>query len=133
MNPFRNEKKITLGAQEILLRPTFENIAALEADMGSLAYLAYKFSRGARIMREAKEAGRVVTSEDVVKCMPSLSDIAKIIFHNQANEPKKTLAEIWDMVSEEGVTCTNAVLEYVSKVAAGKNEVDDVKGEEKKA
>lgn len=137
MNPFRNEMKITLGTQEILLRPTFENIAAMEQAVATLSYLGWRFSRGSRLSFQAKQTNTQVSLDEMVKSMPSLSECAQIIFYNQATphpeDPMRkqfSLEEIWDLVQQEGATVINPVVAYISRITAGKTRVDDVKAED---
>jgi translation initiation factor 2B subunit (eIF-2B alpha/beta/delta family) len=143
-NPYRNEMQIKIGGEEILLRPTFENIAAMEAVMGSVAFLGWKYSRGARLQQESKaqeskaqesKAGHV-SLENVIRAMPGITELAQVIYFNQAahdpedsTKKKFTLEEIWKLVSAEGVTITKEITLYISKICAGSNEVDEVKAE----
>jgi hypothetical protein len=118
-NKFRNEMEINLAGQKILLRPTFENIAAMEANVGSLVHLVWKFSRGA-------VKSKSVTEKSVAS-FPSLSECAQIIYYNQAavkpEDPtlkKYSLEEIWDMVLDEGATACKGVVEFLGKMMAGR-------------
>lgn len=96
-NKFRNELEVTLSGEKILLRPTFENIANMESNVGSIAYLAWKFSRGVTVQGD----GTTKPNEDMIKSFPSLSETAQIIFYNQA-EKKLSLEEIWDLILKNG-------------------------------
>jgi len=118
MNPFRNEYELSLGGKKILLRPTFDNIAATEAAIGSISYLGYKYSLGHRAAKEAREKGVMLKAEDYAKTMPALSEMALIIFHNQA-EKKFSMEEIWDLVQLEGIGFTNHLVTYISGITTG--------------
>lgn len=128
-NKFRNELEIVIGGEKILLRPTFENIASMEANVGSVAYLAWCYSRG---LSGGKEA---------MKNMPSMSDSAKIIYFNQAatrsddsTQKKLSLEEIWDLVMSEGVGVARVVVQFLAKVTAGNKvvEIEELAPVEKK-
>lgn len=87
-----------MGEVEILLRPTFENIANLESALGyGIPMLAFNLSKSK---------------------MPSLTDITKVIYFSQAEKAYK-LDEIWQLVMAEGVSITTQVLEFVGKITAG--------------
>ena len=129
MNPFRNEATIKLGEVEILLRPTFENVAAMERSLGSLVYLGHRFSKGLRLRMAAESKGLPVHTDDLAKCMPTLTELAEIIYYNQAarreddqTKRKYSLEEIWAMVSDEGIKISNEVITYVNKIASGRQE-----------
>lgn len=117
-NPVRNEMEITLGGQTILLRPTFENIAALEENVGPVSYLAWLFGGG--FVREAKGLA------DSAKKLPPLTKCAQIIYYCQAgrkdedpNERKYNLEEIWEMVQSEGMAVTKPMLTFIARITAG--------------
>lgn len=121
MNPFRNEAVVKLGEEEILLRATFENIASMEEAVGAVSYLGWKYSKAHRLSTENAPLS------EVIKAAPPLTEIAKIIFYNQAathpdDETKKkySLEEIWSMVQAEGIRCINPVVTYLSILVAGK-------------
>lgn len=128
-NKFRNEMEIKLGGQLILLRPTFENIAAMESSVGSVNWLTWKFSRGHG-------------TESAVKNMPSMTDAAKIIYFNQAstkpedsNQKKFSLEEIWDLVQAEGGSVIKHVIIFLGRLTAGNRaiEIDELSEGEKKS
>jgi hypothetical protein len=125
-NKFRNEMEIKLGGNTILLRPTFENIAAMEENVGSVMWLTWKFSRGVRFTKEGKPDPTASSQEQSIKAIPSLTECAKIIYFNQAsskaddpNLKKYSLEEIWEMVLETGAAVATKVIEFLGKVAAG--------------
>jgi len=140
MNKFRNEMEISLGETKILLRPTFENIAAMETVIGSVAYLTWKFSRGARLKdnKDSTVKTAVVTAVQV-QSMPSMTECAQIIYWNQAarkpeDETQRlySLEEIWEMIMQQGGNISVRVLEYLGKIMAGdkaleKDEVTEIK------
>ena len=135
-NKFRNEMDIKLGRESITLRPSFESIAAMESDIGSCAYLAWKYSRGLGVKDEAARL------EAQVKAYPSMSETAKIIFYNQApvkpegpNEKSFTLEEIFEMVLAEGVKVCQLVPAFIAKCTAGNklNEIEEVTETQKKS
>jgi len=120
MNPFRNEAVIKLGAEEILLRPTFENIAAMESAVGAVSYLGWKYSKAHQLSVSK------ASLNDIIKASPPLSEIAQIIFYNQAathpdDETKKkfSLEEIWSLVQHEGVRVVSPVVSYIATMVAG--------------
>ncbi len=132
MNKFRNEMIVKLGAEEILLRPTFENVVATETHVGGLAFLAWKFSRGSR-------AGML----EMAKSMPTLTECAAIIFYNQAavkeddqTKKKFSLEQIWELVQSQGMKdVIHAITVYLAKITAGATKVDELENtpsEEKK-
>lgn len=138
-NKFRNELEVKLGGVDILLRPTFENLSAMESDIGGIGYLGYKFSRGVRL-----ENGKLKEdTETAIKNLPTLTEAAKIIFHNQAatdpndsTKKKYSLEEIWDMVLIEGASVSRQVMKYVVLLTAGdknRSNVDELNEEEKKS
>ena len=115
-NPFRNEQEIKLGGQTLLLRPTFENIANLEAQVGGLPNFAMKLSK----------------SE-----LPQLTDLAKVIFYCHVKvdgvDRKMSLEEIWDLVLGEGMFITNPVLSFVAKITAGDKTQVELSEKQKKS
>lgn len=101
-NKHRNEKEITLGDFKILLRPTFEAIANLEAHVGPISNFAVVMSKGS---------------------LPKLTDIAKVIYHCQfaieGREGKLTLEEIWDAIQQDGISLAVPIMSFISQVTAG--------------
>lgn len=127
-NKFRNEREITIGGEKILLRPTFENVAAMEENVGGLSFLAWKYSR----------AG----ADGGAKALPGLAECAKIIYFNQAatkpddpTQKRLSLEEVWELVSAEGVGVIKPVLEYLGRMTAGRkgDEVNELTEKEKKS
>lgn len=111
-NKFKNEMEIEVGGEKILLRPTFENLAAMETKMGGLAYLAFKFGQGINL--ETKSVDQLISA----KSMPSLTETAQIIYFNQA-EKKFSQEEVFDLCLNEGIkVCAQAVL-FLVKCSAG--------------
>lgn len=109
-NKFKNEKEIKIGGESILLRPTFENLANMESKVGSIAHMAMK----------------LVNFNNGMKNVIGISEIATIIFYNQAaNDPDfgtkpKSIGAIYDLVLEEGFYLVIPPLaEYVGGVTRG--------------
>jgi hypothetical protein len=125
MNPVRNEYEITVGGEVILLLPTFQNIAAMENAVGGLNYLAWKFSRGS--------IGKQINVERLVKDLPYMTELAQVIFYNQA-EKKFTLEQIWELVKAEGADLTIPVSKFLGRITAGSNRtVEGLDDAEKKS
>ena len=129
-NKYKNEYEIKMGSETILLRPTFENIADMESNIGGLTYLAWKFSRGMTSMDKV----------EAIKNMPSITEIAQIIYYNQAarkeddtTKRKYALEEIWGMVQDEGIRLTKPVTEYLSIITAGNKNASQSSEQEKKS
>jgi len=97
-NKFRNEMVVKVGDVEILLRPSFENCANLEAALGyGLPSLAFALAK---------------------QKLPTLTEVAKVIFFCQA-EKKLTLEQIWDLMMVEGVASSTQVLIFIGQITAG--------------
>lgn len=139
MNSARNELIIKLGGEDILLRPTFENVSSMESNLGGVAYLGWKFSRGA-----VKDINGVMDTTKAIKSLPSMSEVAQIIYYNQAavksddpTQKKYSLEEIWDRLLKNGAggTVVRDVTMYLAKLTAGDkiNTIDDMTDAEKKS
>lgn len=123
---------LKLGPQEILLRPSFENVAMTETNVGGLAYLAWKFSKGSRVGQSMNE---------MAKAVPTLTECATIIYYNQAatnpEDPTKkllSLQEIWDLVQVQGMKdVIQNITIYLAKITAGQAKVDEIEEKEKQA
>lgn len=125
-NKFKNEMEIKVGGEKILLRPTFENLAAMETKMGGLAYLAFKFGQGIDI--DTKTVDQLKSA----KSMPSLTETAQIIYYNQA-EKKFTIEQIFDLCMDEGIkVCAQAVL-FLVKCSAGNKLAKEPSEKQKKS
>ena len=125
-NKFRNEMEIQVGPEKILLRPTFENIAATEANAGALQYLAVKASRG---------------NKDPKKGL-TMTEMAMIIYYNQAavssddvTKKKYSLEQIWELVMQEGLYLYQPILVFLARMTAGNKyaNVDELSEAEKKS
>lgn len=125
-NKFRNEMEIKCGSEKILLRPTFENIAATEANVGALQYLAVKSSRGIKDPKHGL----------------TMSEIAQIIYFNQAatdpsdvTKKKFSLEQIWDLTMQEGLYLFKPILIFLARMTAGNkySDLDGMTEEEKKS
>lgn len=113
--------EITLSGKKILLRPTFENVAAMESNMGGLAYITWKMAKNG----------------DSAKALPSLTDCAKVVYFNQAksNEDgtkEHSLEEIWQMIQEDGLGITKDVLMFLGRIAAGNKAAEGMSDFKKK-
>ena len=125
-NKFKNEMEIMLGGEKILLRPTFENLAAMETALGGIAWLAYKFGKGIDV------TSRKVDPDMSAKAMPSMTETAQIIFFNQA-EKTYSQEEIFQMCLDEGVkVCAQAVM-FLVKVSAGNKMQKELTDKQKKS
>ena len=131
VNKFRNEMEVKLGEVSIVLRPTFENIAALETNVGGISYLAWKFSRGLTELKTKDKltADAISNSEKTVKSLPSMSEISQIIYYCQAahdpeeNKKAYTLKEVFNMVmsSGSGLLLSSMMTVFIGKMLAGDN------------
>ena len=129
-NKYKNELEIEMGAEKILLRPTFDNISDMECNVGGLTYLAWKFSRSSVLGN----------TQDAIKLLPSITEIAQIIYYNQAARRdddktlrKYSLEEIWDLVQDEGIRLIKPVTEYLSVITAGNKNAAQIGETEKKS
>lgn len=111
-NKTRNEMMLDLAGEKILLRPTFDNLAAMESKMGGIAYLAFKFGGGVEI------ASGKISQDAAAKAMPSMTDAAQIIYFNQA-EKKFTQEEIFEMCLNTGLKVCAEVVMFLARVSAG--------------
>jgi len=124
-NLFRNEMMMKIAGVEILLRPTFENLAAMESKMGSIAYLAFKY--GAKIDLKNPDP------KEMIKCAPPVTDTAMIIYYNQAVH-KYTLDEILDLVLTEGsLQVGMQIIPFLLRMSAGNKNIPQATEEEKKS
>jgi len=120
MNPYKNEKLIKFGEVEILLRPTFENIAAFESSVITLDEFSIRLVKGKT---------------------PGLAVLVQAIYFFQA-EKKYNLEQINQMLQDSiGIQVNAQVLPFLGSVTAGhqsqldvKNSVDKIlSAEEKKS
>lgn len=123
-NKFRNEMEIELAGQKILLRPTFENLAATESKIGSLPFLAFKYGKGVEI----SEGGSVKVNPEM---LPAMSEIATLIYLNQA-EKKHSQESVMGLCLEHGLGCARFMLEYVARCTAGNKFAPELSAAEKK-
>lgn len=127
-NKYKNEMEIKLGAEVILLRPTFENISDTESNVGGIPYLAF-------ITTRSSQPG--LTVEQITKLMPPMSLMAQIIYYNQADvkedgKRKFTLEEIWDLVQDEGIRITGPISKYIGVMTSGNKIAPEFSDAEKK-
>ena len=125
-NQFRNEMVIDFGEEKILLRPTFENVAAMESDLGGVAYLAFKYGQGIDI--NTKKVDPIASA----KSLPPISEAAKIIYYNQA-EKKFTLEQIFQMCLDVGLKCSAQAVMFLVRVTAGNKFAKPVSERQKKS
>ncbi len=111
-NQYKNEMEITLGGEKILLRPTFENMAALETALGSIPFLMWKFGKGYDPVKG------VIDPELAAKSLPGFAECTQIIYTNQA-EKKFTRDQIFEMVCNVGISIAPQMVVYISKSASG--------------
>lgn len=133
MNAVKNEQTVKLGAEEILLRPTFGNLAALETNVGSISYLGWKYGR---VFMPRKE----ISIEEKIKSIPPLTEAAQIIYYCQAsvdpndeNKKKFSKEEIWELLRDsKGVKVFEDVALFLSRAGAGgeKKEEEKPQGED---
>lgn len=122
MNVYKNEHIIKLGGQEILLRPTFENIAELETMVKPVANIAL-----------------ALTGKDPKGLFP-LTLCAKVIYFCQADrkadrpsERKLSLEEIWIAMQDEGIKIYGPLTEFMAKVTAGNSMTQELTEAQKKS
>lgn len=125
-NKFRNEREIKIAGEVILLRPTFENILAMEQNVGSIMWFGHRFGQGKTV------------EEKLNKCIPTLTEAAQIVYYNQAatkpDDPTKkklSLEEIWQLIQADGVNVISEVVMYIRTMTDG-DKKPAVKAEEKK-
>lgn len=128
-NKFKNEQVIKIGAEEILLRPTFENISNLESKMGGVQYLAFKYSLGVTAKANL----------DKVKNLPSISDCALIIYFCQAKqnpqdpqEKEFSLEQIFEKIQGNLKNIPAECLMFLGKMLSGNKMAVDLSEKVKK-
>lgn len=101
MNTYKNERIIKIGEAEFLLRPTFENCAALEGDLKmGLNALAFKLAKAE---------------------LPLNTDCVKVIYHCQVSDKKLTKEEIWMLCFGSWIDVMKEVLMFIGSITAGDN------------
>ena len=128
-NKFKNEMIIKIGAEEILLRPTFENIANLESKLGGVQYLAFKFSQGL-----GGKAGIMQA-----KSLPTLTECAQIIYFCQAmnnpdnpQEKQYSLEEIFQKLTGNLRNIPAEMMLFMGRMMAGNRNAPDFSENTKK-
>jgi len=109
-NKFKNEMLLEVAGEQILLRPTFENIAQMETKMGSIASLAFKYGRNFKA--DSKDPLEQMNS------FPPISECAQIIYYNQA-EKTFTQEEIFQKCLDEGIKVGSQVMLFLVRITAG--------------
>lgn len=115
-NQFKNEMLIKVAGEEILLRPTFENLAAMESKMGGIAYLAFKYGKGIDV--ESMKIDPVAAAQS----LPPLTDASQIIYFNQIpkeGEKRRSLEEIHELCLAEGLKVCTQVVMFLARCTAG--------------
>lgn len=132
MNIFKNETELKIGDETILIRPTFENLAEMESNVGSVTYLSWKFSQGVKKNRDGSVDRDSLNSRETIQALPSLSEITEIIYYNQA-EKKFSKEEIFRLIVENKAMqpMMIQVTIYIGKMLTGGG-FDEEKLEEKK-
>lgn len=132
MNKFKNEMEVQIGSKKILLRPTFENLAEMETNLGSIGYLSWKFSQGVRKNEGGGLDQSSLNSREAIQALPSLTEITQIIFYNQA-EKEYSKEDIYQMIIEEGAyrDCMIASTIYIGRMLAGSKKFDEESLEKK--
>lgn len=104
-NKYKNEKIIKLGDVEILLRPTFENLAAFESNVFTLDEFMVRLVKGK---------------------LPRLSDLVRCIYFFQA-EKKFNLEQVNELVmNTTGIQISTQVLPFISKCVGGYENSKDI-------
>lgn len=125
MNPARNEVVVKLAGQDILLRPTFENLASIEAELGGLPYLAQKFGAGVDLAKP--------NALELAKSLPGITEAVKIIHLAQA-EKKFSRDEIFEMTMKgNSLVASRAALHFVMICVTGNKLAEEPTPEEKKS
>jgi hypothetical protein len=113
----KNELIVKLGAEEILLRPTFENVAELESNVGALGVIAMRCSKGA-----------------------PMSVSAQVIYYCQAaRDPEdstkrlRSLEEVWSLVQDQGIKSIVPVMEFLTNITAGNKLAPELTEKQKKS
>lgn len=122
-NTYKNEKDITINGVTITLRPSFENMANMESKLGSIAYVAYKFSQFATNMKN----------------LPGLSELTTVVYYMQAAHDKESgktllsIEEVYELIAAEGVfKMISPILEFLSQCTAGNKAAPSVSESVKK-
>lgn len=119
-NKFRKELEVELGEVKILLRPTMENLAALEEHAIHLQEFSYntfvKSAEGAASGDKGKIAGSLL----------KVDQAAKAIYYLQAEaDPSKrhSLEKIFDLMLAQGVSAiTSQMSNYLLTVTVKKDD-----------
>lgn len=103
-NKYKNEALVKIGAEEILLRPTFENLSAFESNVMTLDQFSFNLVK-------AK--------------IPSMTELVKALYFFQA-EKKFNLEEMNCLVQNHGgITLQAPLLGFLSKCVAGYDNAKD--------
>lgn len=108
-NKFRNEMEIEVAGEKILLRPTFENMALMETQMGSIGWMVYKYG---------KNVDSSSTEAQLMQSLPPLTEAARIIHIMQA-EKKFTIEQIYELCLAEGIKIGAQIMLFLVRCTAG--------------
>ena len=114
-NKFKNEKVIKIGEVSILLRPTFENISRLEAELGGVQYLAFKYAQGMEARSKLEK----------IKFMPQLTECARIIYICQA-EKTFTIDEVYEKLQDDFAGVQAGLLQFITGMMGGNKMAPDL-------
>lgn len=112
-NKYKNELVLEIAGEKILLRPTFENIAAFESNVMGIPIMAFNMSKGD------------------LNSLLTMSQTTQLIYYFQA-EKKFTLEDIHLMVMDEGLAVTAKALPFLGKIATGAKVDNKVTNTDKK-
>lgn len=90
-NALRGEAQLTVGGRTVLLRPSFENLVAAEAEIGSLFALVERASDGALTITEACSLLWHCIDEDP---HPSREDVGQAVLESGLIEATKPVRAI---------------------------------------
>lgn len=124
-NLARNEMLVELGAEKILLRPTFENLSAMESKLGGLAYLTFKYAKGVDM-----SGGKMPSIDEMAKSFPSYSEATQIIYYNQA-EKKFSLEQVHELVMAEGIKACVQVVSFLVRCTTGSKSAPTARAKKK--
>lgn len=110
-NLHRNEMEIDLDSVKILLRPTFENLSAMESKLGGLAALTFKY--GSQMSGQKTD-----DFAQMAKAFPTHTETVQIIYYNQL-EKKYSIDEICELVLSTGVKACSQALLFLVRCTSG--------------
>jgi hypothetical protein len=125
-NRFKNEIEITLGQEKVLLRPTFENLSAMESNIGAVVWLSWKFSK----------AGSSQDMGEATRSMPSFTEMVEVIYYNQTERSENggrrlSKERIWELMQDEGVSLVGPITKYFTGIMSGNKHMSPTSAEKK--